>query len=120
MTWQQAYDHCGDDNAYLTEIKNDVENTIITEFVQYQHRSDPEYPLQVWLGLHAAADNKTFEWVPFNKPLSYSNWEPQAPDNWTGDQWCGALHTKYWDRVLKWNDLSCHKEFYAVCMKKKG
>ena len=53
-----------------------MENTILTEFVHDETRSEPEYPLYVWMALNRTADNTTFEWQPFKRPLNYINWEP--------------------------------------------
>ena len=97
-----------------------MENTILTEFVHDETRSEPEYPLYVWMALNRTADNTTFEWQPFKRPLNYINWEPLAPDNWQGNQRCVGLHTLYSDRFGKWNDKNCDRLYYSLCMKPKG
>lgn len=62
-----------------------------------------------WIGLERAA-NGQFNWVDGSE-LDYTYWAPNEPNNYGGDEDCGAI----WNYRGKWNDYRCNWWGYFIC-----
>ncbi|XP_072544602.1 mannose-binding protein C-like [Salminus brasiliensis] len=64
-----------------------------------------------YIFLGATDREKEGQFVDLSKrPLTYTNWMPNEPNNHNGQEDCAGIYTD-----SKWNDLPCDSAFHVVC-----
>lgn len=53
-----------------------------------------------------------FIWYSTGEQFNYTNWLPNQPDNWRGDEFCVEMGFR---EVGKWNDNRCIYKRHFVC-----
>ena len=92
MSWTEAKAYCESLGGYLATITNEDEQKFITNLLRNGGKA------YFWLGGYRVNGNN-FAWVT-GEPMTYTNWDPEEPNNYTGDEnyivinWIGG-----------WNDL---------------
>lgn len=62
----------------------------------------------LWTSGMIIDDNKTLKWVGNNKPVTYTNWNKDEPNNLTGKEKCVNVY-------FTWNDNDCNEKIIFVC-----
>ena len=57
----------------------------------------------IWLGATDKAQERHFVWVPSGRPLMFTDWDTDEPNDSDGDEDC----LMYSFQARKWNDFPC-------------
>ncbi|KAJ8040777.1 C-type lectin domain family 4 member G [Holothuria leucospilota] len=108
LSAREAEEMCNEKNGYLAIIKNEVENTIVSEAGDVQ---------QAWIGVIRNPNNTDeFIWQD-GSALTFDCWRQREPNNRLGDENCVKIN---YVRLGFWNDTPCKNEktvHYGVCEK---
>lgn len=108
LSWQEAQSKCLADNANLTSITSQEENT----FVQHRHGGD-----KGWIGLQDMNSEGNFTWID-GSVVNFTYWADNQPNNSQGDQKC--VHTLGLRHEYHWNDVTCGSCHPYTCKKGKN
>ncbi|XP_063735970.1 macrophage mannose receptor 1-like [Eleginops maclovinus] len=95
-TWKDAQTYCRAHHTDLAVIENALENTDMLSIKSTQ---------AAWIGLYRVI----WRWSD-NSNSSFRNWAYLQPNNYLGNQYCGAE-----DKYQKWHDVPCHMECPFWC-----
>lgn len=72
--------------------------------------------LGVWIGARRVPRNSTnFFWITTGKPLLFSYFRPDQPDNYENSENCLHLRTSSNSVVHGWNDIPCDDQIGFAC-----
>ena len=69
----------------------------------------------MWIGIHDQTNEEEFIYESSGQTITYSNWNPNEPNNAGNTEDCGQLVVS---TAGKWNDNDCSKKFAFVCENK--
>ncbi|XP_017320444.1 putative C-type lectin domain family 20 member A [Ictalurus punctatus] len=102
-TWSDAQAYCRAEHTDLAIIESNDDMVRLQNEIQRQ-----QFSSSAWIGLYN--DINSWYWSLGHEPLgSMRPWATGEPDNWLGQEWCGATNT--W----AWSDGSCTKTLPVVC-----
>jgi len=107
LSWQAAQSTCLADNANLTSITSQEENT----FVQHRHGGDTG-----WIGLQDINSEGNFTWIDCSV-VDFTYWADNQPNNYPGDQDC--VHTLGLSHDYRWNTVDCGSCHPYTCKRGK-
>ncbi|MEO1592302.1 MAG: Calx-beta domain-containing protein [Cyanobacteria bacterium J06632_22] len=90
-TWTQAQAEAQSVGGNLVTINNAAEET----WLKQTFGEDQKF----WIGLNDTQTEGQFQWVS-GEPVTYTNWAPNEPNNFNGDQDFGVMNfggTRQWD-----------------------
>lgn len=66
-----------------------------------------------WIGCNDIHNEGNYSWIGTGKPVQYTDWAPNQPDNAFGGEDCGVIwrHAE----VMNWNDNNCTLKCRYVC-----
>ncbi|XP_038072839.1 echinoidin-like [Patiria miniata] len=109
MDWHSAQGHCKglDHKANLVSLNTaGEEDFILHMWAEKGSRYD-----RLWVGFNDLDWEGHYKWVGINKPLDYTNWLREQPNNYGHSQDCGAIHTI----SGYWNDETCTRKYAFIC-----
>ncbi len=133
MSWLDTLDYCQKLGGTLVTVNTEEEQHFIEEIATDYLTEYPEekaFCTNVNIGLCKLEDEGQWTWIEepyrFNYDeewCTFTNWDDNQPDNFTGSDWCGALRTQTveyeeWTANLgKWDDFSGEAEenVYFLC-----
>lgn len=67
-----------------------------------------------WIGgTNLGSDDSSFYWMGNETPMNdYTNWYPNEPNNWSGNEYCVEIYPAY---AARWNDRMCSLAQYFIC-----
>ena len=83
MSWPNAKIYCERIGGHLVTIGSAEEQRIVEAVIS------PGRKHLYWIG--ARRNGNYFVWIDTNKPIEYSNWEPEEPNNNGGNQYAVAM-----------------------------
>ena len=103
MPWSKAKIYCERMGGHLVTIGSAEEQRIVEAVIS------PGKKNLYWIG--ARRNGNYFVWIDTNKPLEYSNWEPEEPNNNGGNQYAVAMFRQeplnnYYNYYGLWLDLA--------------
>lgn len=66
-----------------------------------------------WISATDLAESRNFFWLSTGRPLSYTNWMKNEPNNVNNSEHC--VHTHFIEDDIKWNDINCNLQLYILC-----
>ncbi|XP_013402508.1 perlucin-like [Lingula anatina] len=109
-SWSHAQAYCRSKSSHLARITSQHENNMIVSYVRTYFPADFNW----WLGGNDMAQEGRWVWVDTNKVMTYTNWNPEEPNNIKGIEHCLELRSDY---THKWNDAPCGKAKSFICEK---
>ncbi|XP_063438724.1 perlucin-like protein [Mytilus trossulus] len=110
-TWNDAKIDCHSKRGYLVKIDNALENWFLKSYLQTDNKKD-----SVWIGANDNAQESYFVWESDNTSLTFTDWNPNDPNNAAPGEDCASMR-KMWD--YRWNDLACSRLFPYICEKRQ-
>ncbi|KAK3774705.1 hypothetical protein RRG08_065037 [Elysia crispata] len=108
-SWFDARSICQAVNGDLMINIDDMKQNLIAA----QRKSfEPEE--EFWFGLNDRKNEGDFKWLDGTETISKTYWMDDQPNNWRGDQHCGAYRNPR-SNIAKWNDQRCSKRLKFVC-----
>ncbi|XP_072544600.1 mannose-binding protein-like isoform X3 [Salminus brasiliensis] len=102
-TFDEAERFCAGAGGALVLPRNEAENKALTAM----HTALGS----TYIFLGATDREKEGQFVDLSKrPLTYTNWKPNEPNNYKGNEDCTGVNTD-----SKWNDLPCNLAYHVVC-----
>ncbi|XP_063438496.1 perlucin-like protein [Mytilus trossulus] len=111
LTWQQAKHECENYKAHLVKIETSKENRWIGNEITISASSSHG---QLWTGLNDLSSEGHFTWVLDKSSFGFSNWKRGEPNNGSGVEDCGSIHTNC---QSTWNDAPCAYKTGYICEK---
>jgi hypothetical protein len=102
-TYSEAEAHCAAQGARLVQVESEEENAAIYAAAQAIRRQD------YWLGMDDREEEGVFVWGD-DSPIIYELWHDGEPNDWGGNEDCGAFWTDD-----KWNDFDCNQNLGVIC-----
>ena len=104
--------YCWNAGGYLAEFESLEEEQALDSILWFIASS-------YWIGLSDSAHEDTWRWQESNEEPSYTNWAPEEPNNFNGDEDC-CMKQCSTDPTCKWNAYPCYISFaHAFCKMKK-
>ena len=73
----------------------------------------------MWIGINDKANEGVFRYESSGQTLTYSNWNPNEPNNWENREHCGELYVGH-STAGKWNDGDCSQKIAFACESNGG
>ncbi|KAK3787560.1 hypothetical protein RRG08_042101 [Elysia crispata] len=108
-SWFDARNTCQAVNGDLMINIDDMKQN----WIEAQRKSHPLYD-EFWIGLNDRKNEDHFKWLDGTQTISKTYWMDDQPNNWRGDQHCGAYRNPR-SNIAKWNDQRCSKRLKFVC-----
>ncbi|XP_025098997.1 brevican core protein-like isoform X2 [Pomacea canaliculata] len=100
-----AVEFCNKEGAELVEITSESENNFVADFMKKRRGQ------YIWMGINDIIQEGQWIYLTSHKPLSYSNWAHNEPDNKLyGSEGCALLLPHG-----LWYDMPCRFGYNAVC-----
>jgi len=99
VSWHEAKRRCEEKGGHLVCIGGRLENSFVAKLSGGRG---------IWLGGTDEVREGQWRWVS-GEPFGYSNWSPQQPNNWGGNEDYLSMGGRYKDQ---WNDLT---SYYPKC-----
>ena len=85
MDWVEAKEYCESLGGHLVTISSQAEQSFLTSLIE----QNTDY-IEYIIGLYY--DEGIWKWVDGTE-VTYTNWNENMPDNWTGDEYYGYMYT---------------------------
>lgn len=120
MTWTDAKSYCEEQGSVLATVPNKTANYIIQEKLDKESEetvaiverdvvsSEEDDAEEAWIGLRR---HKLWYWSDTGESSTFVNWQPEQPDNLSGEESCTAA-------VLedgRWTAENCSTPFPFFC-----
>ena len=120
-TWYEAKQTCKQSGGHLVEIESSEEVDALREAILSETWDDTNID-GIWIGLNDVFHDGTWVWDHSGRPLEFSAWAADEPDNFRGAQHCGVSFTNpegsTVSSVGEWFDFSCEGpavHFGTIC-----
>lgn len=114
--WFKAVEHCNSIGMRLAVLDRKSFETELKKALIASHVYKNGDAI-VWVGANDLTDEGKFHWTATGKPVEYTNWAKNVPDNSNGEHCMEFGHISYKTIVLdwQWNDKTCSTEQYFAC-----
>jgi len=106
LSWNKARMACIQDGGHLAIVNSDSEEKILLQLMAEKSID------RTWLGVHDLYEEG--DWVTVNnealEDTGYVKWHGNEPNNWGGDQNCGALI-----KEGGMDDVECNTVYFFFC-----
>ncbi|XP_050405448.2 macrophage mannose receptor 1 [Patella vulgata] len=107
LSWADAADSCRHEGGTLASITSIQEQYYITGRMK-----GTTSIISMWIGLSDRSQKGGWNWED-DSPLAYLNWDAGEPNNYGGEEDCGAMLIF----TSRWNDYNCNKRNGYICKK---
>ena len=97
----------------MVEPKSAQSNTKVTELAKAKGI------FTMWIGINDKANEGVFRYESSGQTITYSNWNPNEPNNWENREHCGELYVGH-STAGKWNDGDCSYTIAFACESNGG
>ncbi|XP_039951696.1 lectin subunit alpha-like [Bactrocera neohumeralis] len=115
LPWDNALQYCADMNMTLftpnTEERTEKLSQFFTE-INFVDKPNIGNDYIYWTSGKYDQNRKEFIWYSTGEQFNYTNWLPNMPDNWRGDEFCVEMGFR---EVGKWNDNRCIYKRHFIC-----
>ncbi|XP_039444675.2 perlucin-like [Culex pipiens pallens] len=116
LTFFEAWHQCRSYGLRLAMVNSVVDDAKLKLAFAEKDFSQKEV---YWIAATNIGRNGSYVWITDNTPVIYTNFLPQQPDNYGGDEHCievghGGIGT------TQWNDRQCEKKSRYICELKNG
>ncbi|XP_041356441.1 perlucin-like [Gigantopelta aegis] len=108
-SWDEGKAYCLNMTSYLVIITSAQEDKFIREYL-LQNAANSGY----WIGANDQQVEGNFQWMSTgsHKPVNYTNWYPDQPNNGKGEHNCVELRQQH---GFRWNDWFCSDRRGFIC-----
>ncbi|KAG5877305.1 hypothetical protein JTB14_021100 [Gonioctena quinquepunctata] len=107
--YYKATQFCNFHDMELVSIESKSENNFLRKHIQ-AFLGSGEY--HFWTSGTTMPDDH-WVWLSTGRPILFTNWAPNEPDNAGGNEKCLEVYTTI--EALLWNDHGCTEEKYVIC-----
>ncbi|XP_063420059.1 perlucin-like [Mytilus trossulus] len=108
-SWLNAQNSCRGHDARLAEVDNKAQSDYLMLMARTLGK-DHNY----WLGGRDDVVEGTWMWSSTDEFFTYTDWYPEQPNNYLGNQDCLHMHAAF---NMKWQDESCTTLGRYICEK---
>jgi len=105
LSWFDARGVCQSWGGELASVLNEAESKLISNLAK-------DTTDLVWIGASDHNKEKTWTWADGSK-WAFSNWAPNEPNNFRGNQDCGGP----WHNGKDWDDQNCNSQKAFICQR---
>ncbi|XP_055532530.1 prostasin-like [Wyeomyia smithii] len=116
VNWFQAGDYCRSLGHHLAEIKSEQDNAKVKEITSHADMEIDAHGVSrlkhFWIGANDLGVNGVFRWQFSGKPLTYTHWRSNEPDNKNNNEHCVLV---LGNRQAFWADANCRAKKQVLC-----
>ncbi|KXJ67998.1 hypothetical protein RP20_CCG006736 [Aedes albopictus] len=115
LNWIGAVQYCNRIGMRLAVINSEAKNLAVLETIQTANEGGIELS-NAWIGASDISREGTFVWLATGRPVNYTNWSENNPDNDEGTENCVEIaNQRYTQWKWRWNDNKCDAIQNFVC-----
>ncbi|XP_029732228.1 perlucin-like [Aedes albopictus] len=115
LNWIGAVQYCNRIGMRLAVVNSESKNLAVLEAIHAANEDGIDLS-NAWIGASDISKEGTFVWLATGRPVNYTNWSENNPNNDEGTENCVEIaYQPYTQFKWRWNDNKCDAVNNFVC-----